>query len=38
MTNLTAKGVTNHYLYGTKYTPTNKVDENLIRSTGISDD
>ena len=32
MTNLTAKEITNYYLYGTKSTPTNKVDENLIRS------
>ncbi len=38
MTNLTAKEITNYYLYGTKSTPTNKVDESLIRSTGISDD
>jgi hypothetical protein len=29
---LTAKEITNYYLYGTKSTPQNLVDSNLIRS------
>ena len=38
MTYLTAKEVTNYYLYGTKSTPANKVDKSLIRATRISND
>jgi hypothetical protein len=31
MANLTAKEITNYYLYGTKFTPSNLVDDSLIR-------
>ena len=36
MANPTVQEITNLYLYGTKTTPENLVDENLIRGEGIS--